>query len=327
MDYVGIRCTYDNFDLRRDLMLFDRLALPFLDATIARWSSRDWGDQEESENMERLAADLEWLVEKDVIFVPPTNALESGSTPAAQDYRDYVQRNTEAKSSLSSVFEFVRAKGLEIKTKEDMVKAFTAYAIETGDANFLSRYDEGSRISYDSLSRALAAQLTKSQGVLALPIMSAKSHIEGDPSSARADVLNIAVNAVPFPRSDTPLERILEFRSDPQIRADFLAFHRWATATATRGTRPGEILEEIEYLLAQYHRHMRVHEIEQSRGAFETVITIGAEALEDIVKFNWGDAAKLLFSFRKRRVALLKAEMGAPGRELAYLVKAASAVK
>jgi hypothetical protein len=127
---------------------------------------------------------------------------------------------------------------------------------------------------------------------------------------------------VPLPATDTPFEALIDFRSDPAVRADFLSLHRWAATIAQMRKSPSEISEEIEYLISQYQRHMLVHKIEAGVGVVENVVTVAAEALEDLVKLKWGAAAKLLFSFRKRKAAILKAELNAPGRELAYLVKA-----
>ena len=317
MSYIGIRCTYSDFDLRRDLMLFDQLALPHLESSLRMWTRPDADDE-----MRQWAAELEWLANKEIVFIPDATSLADG--PASDYYQEYLRKESETKRTLEQLRSYVISRGFITRTREEMAHALAEYARDTGDVSVLDRLDAENRFAYDDLARALAVDMSERLNVSVIPIMSSKSHDEGLEGFARGNVLNIALSAVPFPSSSTSLENLLEFRSDPTVRADFLAFHRWARNAATNSQRPNEIAEEIEYLLSQYKRHMEIHRLEQSSSVFETVTTVAAEALEDLVKFKWGDAAKLLFAFRKRRVGLLKAEMSAPGRELAYLVKASS---
>ena len=46
------------------------------------------------------------------------------------------------------------------------------------------------------------------------------------------------------------------------------------------------------------------------------------EIVEDIAKLNWSKLAKGVLSAKKRKIELLEAEMGAPGRECAHVVHA-----
>lgn len=55
-------------------------------------------------------------------------------------------------------------------------------------------------------------------------------------------------------------------------------------------------------------------------GAFETVLPVGAEFIENIVKLNLGKAAKQLFTFKHRQIDLMEAEIKSPGSEVAYIL-------
>jgi hypothetical protein len=57
-------------------------------------------------------------------------------------------------------------------------------------------------------------------------------------------------------------------------------------------------------------------------GVLETVVTTGAEVMGALASFKWGKAAEALFSLKRRKVALLEAELTAPGNAVAYIVKA-----
>jgi hypothetical protein len=78
----------------------------------------------------------------------------------------------------------------------------------------------------------------------------------------------------------------------------------------------------LEWLLYQYEEHMRLHHMKVNRGVLETIITTVAECVEDVLKIRWGKVANSLFALRHQHLALLEAELKAPGREVAYIIKA-----
>jgi len=84
---------------------------------------------------------------------------------------------------------------------------------------------------------------------------------------------------------------------------------------------PREVEEKLEWLIYDYQRHLNLHKLKYRMGNFEAILTIGSELLENLVKINWGDAAKLLFELKRRRIELMEAEMKSPGAEVAYIVK------
>lgn len=56
-------------------------------------------------------------------------------------------------------------------------------------------------------------------------------------------------------------------------------------------------------------------------GVLETVVTAGAEIIENLIRLKFGRLAQALFAIKHRRIALLEAERSAPGREVAYIAK------
>jgi hypothetical protein len=72
---------------------------------------------------------------------------------------------------------------------------------------------------------------------------------------------------------------------------------------------------------------MHLHQMKTKTGVLEIVVTTGAEIAEDLVKFRWGKLAKAPFTITHKKIDLLQAEMKAPGREIAYVVKAKKTFK
>jgi hypothetical protein len=133
-------------------------------------------------------------------------------------------------------------------------------------------------------------------------------------------VTSVVLNSLPVPDDATALEDIMSFRDDPVTKRKRQLLQRWTHNLAIKGvTSEAEATQEIEWLLADYEEHMKVHRMKINRGMLETVIVTGAEIAEDLAKFKWGKLAKGLFSASHRKIELMETEMKAPGRELAYI--------
>jgi hypothetical protein len=141
------------------------------------------------------------------------------------------------------------------------------------------------------------------------------------PSAGRANALSIVFDAFPEPDEQTSWEQILEFKADPDSGRQIAALKRWLSKVGQQELPPGELREEIEWLVQEYEDHMRLHRMKIGAGTLESVVTATAELLENIVKLKFGATAKALFAFRQRKIQLLEAERQAPGRELIYLVR------
>jgi predicted ATPase len=131
---------------------------------------------------------------------------------------------------------------------------------------------------------------------------------------------------MPLPDEQTSWEAILEFRNDSESIERLRALRVWARKFSATGNVPSlsELKDEIETLLDEYEQHMRVHKMSVNKGALETVVTITGAVAENLAKLKFGELAKLPFILRQRRLDLLKAELQAPHRELAFISMARS---
>ncbi len=102
------------------------------------------------------------------------------------------------------------------------------------------------------------------------------------------DVFEVVVSRMPEPDDDSPWERILEFRRDPDSRRMLRALRRWTRRIASQMNSPKEVGEELDYLIDEYEHHMKVHDIKCRRGTLEALVVGTAEALEDLAKNQVG---------------------------------------
>jgi hypothetical protein len=240
----------------------------------------------------RYYAEMEWLVEHDLIRWTCT-----GEAPGLVDPEDH---------------KFIKIGSLTlIASQTDALLGPGASTLETNE------------LFKHVWARATAAAITRA-GEEATVLCTDQIGLSLPSEQPFGDVLSVAFRYMPQPLESTPWEAIVEFRNDPDNRALLIAFRRWLRQFVRKPVVPAEVSEEIEYLMHEYERHMRVQGMKVNTGFWETVITTGAKLAEDILKVKWADAAHAVFSLKHRRIQLLEAESNAPGREVAYILKAQS---
>jgi hypothetical protein len=83
-----------------------------------------------------------------------------------------------------------------------------------------------------------------------------------------------------------------------------------------------EAVEKVEYLKEEYRSYMKASGLKSSTSVLKAVVVGAAELVENAVKFKFKELAKMPFELLSVRGELLEAERKAPGRELAYVVRA-----
>ena len=145
-------------------------------------------------------------------------------------------------------------------------------------------------------------------------------------NSTISDCFRLVLQSLPVPDELTPWEEILEFRRDEYTRTQIGRFRRWIRNAFRRLANESVTLDELQDELAEnienYAEHMRVNKLKTSASSVETLVITSAEIVESIVKLNFSTLAKGLFKVRHQQIALMEAELKAPGRELAYVVAA-----
>jgi hypothetical protein len=170
--------------------------------------------------------------------------------------------------------------------------------------------------------RTLAARLSRKTGWDTVSFGWESGSQCGLVADGQSRVLEIVLRAMPEPDDLTPWEAILEWRQDPQTQVHRRALNRWLSNVARAQGTQKDWQDEIGYLLDEYRQHLALHRMKASSGLVKTLIVTAADVAGKLASLKWGDAAKALFAVQERRIALLEAERSAPGRELAYIVKA-----
>jgi hypothetical protein len=144
--------------------------------------------------------------------------------------------------------------------------------------------------------------------------------------TAVGDVINLVVTSLPEVDELTPWKDVLDFRREEKTREQLDRFGRWVRNAVRRLTAEkittAELEDEFASMMDSYREHMRVHKMKTQRSAAEIIITSFVGFVEDFTKLRFKAIAESLFKLEHNRVALLEAELKAPGREIAYIVRA-----
>lgn len=288
-EFIGVKKLSDfqtNPSFKRDALIFDRIAINNVGdcrRMILEGSTKD--------DFKFKSQEFDWVLKNEIVFEPGFS-------------------NEQLKAILSDTTRIDAI--LQLRGEHQDLPMKLGLKVDT---DFWNWWD----MSCDYDARYLAAILRAGRRDDAYPI-SNLTYSKGNDD--RDEVVTIVINNLPIPNESTPWEQITEFRSDSDSRSKFLSLRNWIGDISKHNLTPMEVEQKLEYLMDQYQRHMQLHRMKTNVGALETIIVSAAESLEDLVKFNWGKLAKSLFSFRQRKVTLLEAEHSAPGREIAYLLKA-----
>jgi hypothetical protein len=133
--------------------------------------------------------------------------------------------------------------------------------------------------------------------------------------------LEIVLDALPVPDETVEWERVLEFRRDPDTRYSLLALRRWIRNVTKEEVKQSELREELEFLLAEYARSMRLHKMKTKVAIFRAVVSTPADMLDHIIRLRFGSAIQTLFKVSEVQIAGWEAEASAPGRDVSFILK------
>src|ERR1041385_8570187 len=124
------------------------------------------------------------------------------------------------------------------------------------------------------------------------------------------EVLEIVLKKIPVPERDTPWEKIIEFRQDPDSKRKFNALRNWMSEVARMQLSPNEVEVKLETLISDYSQHMSVHRIKTNLDSLKTIVI--AEA--GLITSGWltglgalpgiaGMIISPLYSLKQRKLA------------------------
>ena len=266
-----------------------------------------------------LKSELTWLREKEIVFEPNIDSIkeedlrtEIGESlffrliEKGEEYRKLAEK--QERTHIPENFE-------EINIDEIDVDEF----IE--DFNDLSALFESRREIDSIILRLLSLSMEKTEKITAVTTLPLIEYTRQIPNSKKCDVMQIVINKLPLPDNMTPWEQIIDYRDDPENQKMLLALRRWIRKISAENLSPIEIEEELEWLINEFQNHMKLHKLKANTEILEVMVKAPLEIIEDLVKLKLSKIPESFFAIKKRQLSLMEAEINAPGKEMAYIIK------
>lgn len=132
-------------------------------------------------------------------------------------------------------------------------------------------------------------------------------------------VINLALKEFPIIDDKTPIEQVIEFRNEDDLRLRYFELRDFITNLSKQNLSEIEIKDKFEYLLNEYKNGLKLAELKYTNSTLETICIAGAEFVENLAKLKFSSAVKKLFELSKQDFELLEAEKGLKGRELSFI--------
>lgn len=196
------------------------------------------------------------------------------------------------------------------------------YLTTTKDKNWIDRYNRLDRLGQELITQANSILLQNSLEDSCVPIIRYSNNFTSKFfPELKKDYLSISLHNIPTISNDTTWEQLIEFKSDEDSKVKFLALKNWFNDLGEKDINEKQFLEKIQHNLNEYREHLRIHRLKTETSKLEIVLTTTADIMENVAKFKFGSAVRLLFDITKQNLALIEAEHSAPFKEVAYLDK------
>ena len=244
--------------------------------------------------------ELEWLTEKEIVFELTTQGLFQKRAD-----KDLVSKYRKIEKEIPKLMKTMFSKRVRKNVPIEKLNEFINTLIEK-----------------DSIAlRLLSLKMEVNESVNAGTTLPYTEYAREMPETKKADVAQIVINNLPLPDDTTSWEQIIDYRNDPGNQKNLLALRRWIRKTSTEETSKAEIAEEIEWLMNEFQNHMKVHKIKANTETVEVIVKLLPETIENLIKLKFSKIPEPFFAFKKRQINLMEAELNAPGREMAYIIK------
>lgn len=339
---VGVRPGLSTTNIKKELLLFDELVVPELFGRL--------GDIADSSTR----ADFEWLYDRGLVRSIPYESRRDQHPRTAESVLIRLSAalvvlsvwgtDTPVQSEQEREFD-VGFHGFMLNTLRTLAADLeSSGSVRAAPVLPLSAHLKGTQLlsSWREMFRYVAGRIERRDEIVATLVPEdrlifdrawsvfaqeaqefSRMREEGIIAAPSEDgVLWITLESLPLPDDSVALPDLFDYLAAPEVATQRHRLRRWIRRVASGSQSPNELRDEIEDLVESYDGHMRLAGLRSQPSVIETAICVPAEVAEHLVKLKWGAAARSLFGLRRQRAELLDAELGAPGRELAFIVSA-----
>lgn len=254
--------------------------------------------------VETIASELRWLQQEGLIFELNLKEELSNLPDMKQQFG---QKFKDAQNLLNKV---ITIQNLDLKNVKDEIQ----------HADLIAEQQI-------SLLRLLAIIMEATKDVTAVTTFPYSKYAYELPNSQKGYIAQIVINKFPIPNNETPWEQIIDYRNDPENQNNLLGLRQWIRKVSKEDLSKTEIEDEIEWRINEFQNHMKFHKMRANTETLEVIVKAPLEIIENLIRLKFSKIPDPFFAFKKRQINLMEAELNAPGREMAYIIKARKAFK
>jgi hypothetical protein len=296
-DIVNIFDLNYSSQIKQQALLFDHIGILRLNAIQAM---EEIVTDTQKEKISHNLMELQWLTKNKIIFDPMLlpKDLERLLTMSGQHHAiKYREADDEIKK-------WERKRKNKKRTEKELSNFFGAMARQ--DSIFL---------------RLLSTALDKNEDYTTVTTLPEADYAQELSNSTKRDVVQVVISNLPLPDTVTPWEQIIDFRNDSDNKKNLLTLRRWIRKISVEEIRTAEVQEELEWLINEFESHMKLHKMKANTETLEVMVKAPFEIIENLINLKFSKIPEPLFALKKRQINLMEAELNAPGREMAYIIK------
>lgn len=302
--FLGWTNNYSS--LKQNSLLFDQIGLLRLthlrQVMSSAIKSKDNELKSVAPQLQTGISESEWLEEKGIIFEPKIE-----DDIRFEDFQKIFETNSVAAAEIEELYKILKYELGRQKPRSSL------------DKFSLAREKDGILTRMASIIMEASRKVSV---VTTLPYIEYTSKI---PNTRTSDVAQIVINNLPLPNNETPWEQIIDYRNDSETQKHLLSLRRWISRTSTQNLSSLEIEEEIESLINDFQEHIKFHKMKANAETLEVLVNSSVDVLGNLLTLKFSKILNPLFAIKKRQLSLLEAEMNAPGKEMAYIIKSREA--
>ncbi|HWA88554.1 MAG TPA: hypothetical protein VG889_00865 [Rhizomicrobium sp.] len=173
---------------------------------------------------------------------------------------------------------------------------------------------------YESLLLKRNAALLRQAGIADVAIVG-RVHSELSKAKFAHPVWEVVIKEIPDFDTRAPWQDVFGFRAEARTQHLVRSLRRWIRKIVAEDWTVAELEDEIRELVYEYETHLRVAQLHRGTGLLTCVISGTAELTENLVKLRLGRVAQMVSAVIDRGSNDRKAELEAPGRELALFTE------
>jgi len=270
--------------LKQKLLLFDRIGVPLLKASI--YSHVSVGKQDLVQGM---------------IDLRKENLIFDASNDEATNIYEMLENLPKGSADIIAVIKEIQDQPELFKEYKDFLKL--AHDKVEDDDEHLQLFARLSAMIWNGMfyKREQHREFIPLVPIINIPGL----------DKPKSQVYNVVFKNVPIPHPDTPIHHILEFKSNEDNKGRLLQFRSLVNKLSKSGYNEKEIQQEIDNLMHQYQQAMNKHDIKWVNGVLDVATGLIIEPI--------GKLLSSVLKLRSSSVNLSSAELAYPGRDISYV--------